>query len=369
MRRPLADIVLRLVVLIGLGVSAALLWDYFRPLPAFCDVGSGCDRVRSSAFSSLFGVPIPLLGVAGFVALLVASLAPSDRAWRWTRGLSLTAGFAGLSLLLVQALVLKVFCKLCVVVDLASISAACAVLARPLRGGSDSSTTSVRLWAGAGVAALALPGLWSLIQPSPPVPPEIARLWRPNVINVVEFADFQCPFCRELHPAMTELLTAYEGRVNFVRLNMPLASHSQARDAARAYVCGDRMGRGSEMADALFTSQSLTPDACLALAIGLGLEAEQFRACLASPETDARIDEEMRLVKAAGLAGLPTVWIGDQVIVGTRPKETIAEAFERAKSGVHKRWPLGWLWAALALGLAVVGWVAWRASTRTLSRA
>src|SRR6185436_1455724 len=107
-----------------------------------------------------------------------------------------------------------------------------------------------------------------------------------------EFADFQCPFCRKLHPLMTELLGEYEGRVNFVRLNMPLASHSQARGAARAYCCAEEQGKGPAMADALFQSETLSPEACEKLAESLGLSMPAFRTCVASPSTDARIDDE-----------------------------------------------------------------------------
>lgn len=368
MRRALADIVLRLAVLVALGVSTALLWDYFRPMPAFCDVGSGCDRVRASRYSSLLGVPVPLLGCAGFVALFALSLFDDGRARRATRLLAIAAGVVGLTLLVVQASVLGVFCRLCVAVDLSAAVAAFAALLRDAgrahEGAFVAPPATKSLWIAGAVAVVAVPGLWSWVQPSPPVPAEIARLWQPGTVNVVEFADFQCPFCRELHPAMRELLQEYEGRVHFVRLNMPLASHSHARDAARAYVCAERAGRGPEMADALFAADSLTPEGCVNAGAMVGLDPTQLRGCMARPETDARIDDDMRQVKAAGLAGLPTVWIGDQVFVGTRPKEELRQAFEVASRGSHKRLPLAWLWAALGAALLAVAGLAWRAQRR-----
>ena len=79
---------------------------------------------------------------------------------------------------------------------------------------------------------------------------------------------------------MTKLLDEYRDRVNFVRLNMPLTSHSQSRSAARAYCCADAQGKAGEMADALFQSESLAPEACEQLAGTLGLSLPEYRACI-----------------------------------------------------------------------------------------
>jgi protein-disulfide isomerase len=209
------------------------------------------------------------------------------------------------------------------------------------------------------IVSLVLPGIWAIVQPSPPVPREIAGLWVPGKINVVEFADFQCPFCRKLHPLMTELLAEYEGRVHFVRLNMPLPSHSQARGAAKAYCCAEEQGHGPAMADALFQSESLTPEACEKLAESLGMSMPAFRACVASSTTEARIEDESARVRSAGLAGLPTVWIGDQVLVGLQPIDKLRDAFaEAARGGAPTRLPTALLWGTLAAVLAAFAAVA-----------
>src|SRR5450432_694515 len=173
-RLPL--LVFRLTLLIALGVSAALLIDYFRPLPAFCDIGSGCDRVRASGYARVLGIPLPLIGAVGFVALMALSLQDTDRADRLARVLASLVGITGLALLLTQALVLQVFCKLCVTVDLSSIVIALAAL-WPASWPASSPRPSMRLrwlWPLATAGSLLLPAAWAVLQPSPPVPPEIA---------------------------------------------------------------------------------------------------------------------------------------------------------------------------------------------------
>jgi len=365
MASRLPQLIFRLALLLALGVSAALLIDYLRPLPAFCDVGSGCDQVRLSRFGTLWIVPVPAIGLAGFALWMVISLLEGERARFFTRAMALVAGVTGVLLLLTQAFVIKAFCKLCVTVDIAAIVAAAAVLFARADDEDRSQPAARWLWPAATIITILLPGLWALAQPSPPVPREIASLWVPGKINVVEFADFQCPFCRKLHPLMSELLGEYADRVHFVRLNMPLTSHSQSRTAARAYCCAEEQGQGPAMADALFQSESLTPEACEKLAASLGLSLEAYRACVGSSSTDARIDDEIARVKSAGLAGLPTVWIGDQVLVGLQPIDKLRDAFAEAASGkTPTRLPTALLWAALAATLAAFGAVAARTSGR-----
>jgi predicted DsbA family dithiol-disulfide isomerase/uncharacterized membrane protein len=357
MASRLPPLVFRLAILVAIAVSSALLIDYFRPLPAFCDVGSGCEKVRASGYGSVLGVPVPLLGLLAFASLMFLSLIRNDSVERIVRGLALVAGAAGISLLLVQALQVKAFCKLCVVVDSAAIVAALAAWWSPRS--PQGPPAAGWLWPVATLVAILLPSGWALLQPSPPVPPEIASLWVPGKINVVEFADFQCPFCRQLHPRMVEVLREYDERVHFVRLNVPLASHASARDAARAYCCAGDQGKGDAMADALFASDQLSPEACERLAASLGVSLAEYRVCIVNPATDARIDDESRRARSAGLKGLPTVWVGDQLLVGLQPIEAVRAAFADASRG-KTRLPTALLWAAVVAALAVFGTLAMR---------
>jgi protein-disulfide isomerase/uncharacterized membrane protein len=360
-------VVLRLALLVAIGVSVALLIDYLRPLPAFCDIGSGCDQVRRSPYAHPFGIPLPVFGIAGFGAVMALSWSSQGWARRLVFALSLVAGLGGVLLLCLQAFALHVFCRLCLTVDVAAIVAGLSALAGGALQKAKSSESLERwLWPGATALSLLAPAGWAVLQPSPAVPPEIASLWVPGKINVVEFADFQCPFCRRLHPAMAELLETYADRVHFVRLNMPLSMHPDARTAARAYCCAEDQGQGPAMADALFRADSLSVESCETIAASLGLPLAEYRACVRAPSTDARIDDQMKRVRAAGLAGLPTVWIGGEVLVGLQPAESLSAAFARAagsKPGSHM--PATVLWIAFGLGLGAVAAVAWRRPPRS----
>lgn len=347
-------------------MSAALLVDYLRPVPAFCDLSGGCEAVRASALGRL-GPFMPMAGVVGFALWMATSL--SARRSRWLVPMSITAGVSGALLLLLQAFVVGAFCQLCVVVDLSAIVAMGAAL---LHARSQPKLVGFRaetwLWASASALSVLIPVTIGILRPSPPVPRAIAELWKPGKLNVVELSDFQCPYCRRIHPSMNQVLAEYGDKVHFVRLNVPLKSHAYARNAARGYICADAEGKAEKMADALFASRDLSPEGVEKLAEGLDLSLTSFRACVKDPATEARIEAELARVREAGLDGLPTVWVGGEKVRGLQSVDKLRAAFERAEasstdtSGI--RAVVNLLWGALVAGIAGVGIVTVRRGLR-----
>jgi predicted DsbA family dithiol-disulfide isomerase/uncharacterized membrane protein len=329
-------LVLRVAVLVALAASTALLSDYVADAPSFCSAASGCGAVRASELSHVsFGegkfVPLPLFGLLGFAALFAASLA-SRRA---TRVAAIIGGVVGLWLLGVQAFVLHQFCWLCVTTDVSALVAAGASFGLGRSMWHDESTARLRLWAWWALGALAItaPLLWPRVKRAPPVPSSVLRFYAPGKVNVVEFADFQCPACRRFSGILKGALASYGDRVHFVRLNKPLAMHQYARDAARAAVCAEAQHRAEPMADALFATDDLTPVGIDKLAQGLGLDAKQFESCMLDPATDARVERESSLLVPPELEGLPTTYIGGKRLLGVQSPETVADALQRAARG------------------------------------
>src|SRR6185437_10462513 len=100
--------------------------------------------------------------------------------------------------------------------------------------------------------------------------------------------DFECPYCRMTHASLQPLLEAHSNEVRVVRRQVPLPMHVHAHDAARAACCGEELGKGEAMANALFSApvEELTPDGCEKLAQSVGLSLDPYRACIADPRTD-----------------------------------------------------------------------------------
>lgn len=359
MKLPLM-LVLRVSVLIALGASAALAVDYLSLSPAFCGAESGCGAVRRSGFGYLPGtsVPMPALGIAAFSTLFTLSLFESRR--KLLGSLAVTGGVLGVILLGLQVIVIGALCFLCVIVDVAAIVAAAAgyhmARSKEAAGRDPLGRAS---WALLAFIVPAAPILWAPLRPAPDVPPGVSDHFVPGKINVVEFVDFECPFCRMLHPALKAVAAEYGDQVHFVRLDLPLASHELARGAARAHVCAGEQGKAEAMADALFETEDLSEAGLRVTAEKVGLAKERFERCLSDPATEAKIKKTESILRDAGvMQGLPTTYVGEKMLVGAQDIAVFRDAFEAAKRGDSNGGgvpPAAYL-AFVALALGVVIW-------------
>jgi predicted DsbA family dithiol-disulfide isomerase/uncharacterized membrane protein len=330
-------------VLSGLVASAALLVDYVRGSqarsPVYCAaIGSGCDAVRHTVFAAPAGVPLPAVGVAGFLAIGVTAFWSTPRARSAQLGLSAIAGLVGLLLIGVQ-LHLGQLCSYCSVADASGLLCLLVAALRRLYRGSaaDVPAPPFVLLGAAGVliAAAVVPMVVGFrASPVPQVIRDQIAHTPKGRVTVVDFVDFECPFCRMTHAALEPLLEANQGRIRLVRIQVPLRSHPHALDAAYAACCSERLGKGDAMANALFAARvdELTPEGCERIAASLGMSLDQYRACIADPATGARIEEDRAEFKAASGYALPTIWIGEHQLVGAQPREVLADALNEALS-------------------------------------
>jgi predicted DsbA family dithiol-disulfide isomerase len=188
-------------------------------------------------------------------------------------------------------------------------------------------------WWAFGALALAAPLLWPIVKSAPAVPGKVLAYYAPGKLNVVEFADFQCPACRRYHEVLKPILRRYGERVHFVRLHKPLASHHFAQDAAHAAVCAEQQGKLEPMADALFTTPDLSPTGIDRIAQAVGLDTKAFESCVLDPKTKARVERESSLLVPPELEGLPTTYIGGKRLLGVQSPEAVEDALQRAERG------------------------------------
>jgi predicted DsbA family dithiol-disulfide isomerase/uncharacterized membrane protein len=326
-------LVLRVAALVSLAASAALLSDYTADSPTFCSAASGCGAVRASELSHVqLGagkfVPLPVFGLVGFALLFAASLA-SRRA---TQVAAAVGGLVAAFLLYTQAFVLQQFCWLCVTTDVSALVAAGAAFMLKPSVWEDELRARLRGWAWCALGALSVlaPLSWPSVKLAPAVPSNVRALYRPGKINVVEFADFECPACRRFAGILKTALASYGDRVHFVRLNKPLSMHPFARDAARAAVCAEAQHKAEPMAEALFATPDLSPAGIDRVAADVGLDATAFERCMLDPATDARVERESNMLVPPELEGLPTTYIGGKRLLGVQSAEIVADALERA---------------------------------------
>jgi len=141
-------------------------------------------------------------------------------------------------------------------------------------------------------------------------------------ITIVEFSDYQCPFCR-MHFTNTfaALKTGYieTGKVRYFFRDFPLDSiHPYARKAAEAAHCAREQGKYWEMHDTMFTNQgALNPDNLRAFARDMQLDLDAFNACLESGKYAKAVDADVAAGSAAGVTGTPGFFIGKTKTDGT----------------------------------------------------
>jgi protein-disulfide isomerase len=129
-------------------------------------------------------------------------------------------------------------------------------------------------------------------------------------VTVVEFADFECPFCQRIAPELDALWNKRQTTVRFVYKFMPLSMHPHGESAARAAIAAQAQGKFWEMHDKLFANGEHLDDAdILAYAKAIGLDLDRFRADLQSPATRARLDADRKLGDALNVKGTPTIFI------------------------------------------------------------
>ena len=134
-------------------------------------------------------------------------------------------------------------------------------------------------------------------------------------VTIVEFSDFQCPYCGAAHPELARLLREFEGQVKLVFKYFPLSAHERAMPAAHAAEAAARQGKFWEMHDLLFEHQHELEDADLRhYAQVLGLDEERFKADLASPEVEERIEADRKEGDALKIEGTPTIYVDGRLL-------------------------------------------------------
>jgi protein-disulfide isomerase len=139
-------------------------------------------------------------------------------------------------------------------------------------------------------------------------------------IELVEFSDFQCPFCYRAHPTVNQVLSTYGNKIRFVYRNYPLPNHPNARPAAEAAQCANEQGQFWAYHDRLFADQTKLSDADLkASAAALGLDAGKFNACVDSHKYKDQIEADLQAGNEAGVNGTPAFFINGRMLSGAQP--------------------------------------------------
>jgi protein-disulfide isomerase len=168
-----------------------------------------------------------------------------------------------------------------------------------------------------------------------PDDPALGRADAP--VTLIEFSDFQCPFCLRVMPTLKRLREAYGDRVRIVWKDFPLTSiHPQAFRAAEAGQCAREQGKFWEYHDRLFANQqALEPEFLKKYAAEVGLDTTTFNSCLDTAKYAERVQAQMGIGNALGVSSTPAVFINGRLVSGAHPYETFTAVIdeELARAG------------------------------------
>ncbi len=154
-------------------------------------------------------------------------------------------------------------------------------------------------------------------------------------VVIVEFSDFQCPYCKRANPTVERLLEEYPDQVRRVFKHFPLSFHRQAMNAHRAALAAGEQGKFWEMHAMIFDSgKGLDPDTMKAHAAALGLDVARFEEDFGSERFGERIEADMAEGRQAGVRGTPAFFINGRLLSGAQPyevfKRRVEEVLEKA---------------------------------------
>jgi protein-disulfide isomerase len=173
----------------------------------------------------------------------------------------------------------------------------------------------------------------NLVAPRTEVLPDPTRLMgNPDApVTIVEFSDFQCPFCLRAAPVIRSVIQKYGDQVSFSYRDYPLrGAHGQAQMAAEAARCAADQGRFWDYHDRLFSfPNQLSKEQLVEHAILLELNAVDFQKCIESGRHSAGVEKDFQDATQAGINGTPAFFINGILVSGAQPASVFEKTIDR----------------------------------------
>ncbi len=148
-------------------------------------------------------------------------------------------------------------------------------------------------------------------------------------ITIVEWADFQCPFCVRVNPTLEQITKEYGDKVRFAFKHLPLSMHAKARAAHQAAEAAHRQGKFWEMHDLIFESpRDLSPKTYLRYANEIGLDIDRYNSDFSSSSVRKAIDDDLALAGELGVTGTPSFFVNGRFLSGAQPYGSFARVID-----------------------------------------
>jgi predicted DsbA family dithiol-disulfide isomerase len=152
------------------------------------------------------------------------------------------------------------------------------------------------------------------------------------VVTIVEFSDFECPYCREVQTTLKQVMQSYGKDVRLIFKHLPLEGHRNSLPAARAAYCAAEQDRFWQFHDALFASGNLSPPGFDEIASELGLGMPKFRACLNSEQSRTAIVKDIETARLFRIESTPSFIVNGRLVKGALSFADFQKIIERELS-------------------------------------
>ena len=153
-------------------------------------------------------------------------------------------------------------------------------------------------------------------------------------VTIVEFSDFECPFCSRAEASVKQVMEVYKGKVRLYFRDFPLPFHSKAQKAAESALCAGEQNKYWEMNETLFANQqALDVPQLKEHAKKLSLDGKKFAECLDSGRMASKVAESKKAGEAVGVTGTPAFFINGRMISGAQPFEKFKEMIDSELAG------------------------------------
>lgn len=327
-----------IVALVGLGDAVYLTGKHFSGSTVPCDMVSGCEKVLTSQWSEVAGIPLAAFGAAAyFFAFSLSILVAFGRSglWKWFGAQAFVmAAFSGW-LFYLQAIEIGAFCQFCLLSAASStllFTLFVSSLFKKLLGQLATVVAVVVALTAIGVTLLSGNSKETGTEDVPNVPvlslaTATAGALPPNMkgspsatVVLEEFIDFQCDACAAKHPLIKEITAEYGDRISFTMRNFPIGERKRAFDAALAAEAAGLQGRFWEMHDRLFKDQAdwSTSDEHRRFfekyARELGLDVARFKTDIDSEIVNARVQADISRGQSGGVRSTPSLFVNGILI-------------------------------------------------------
>ena len=147
-------------------------------------------------------------------------------------------------------------------------------------------------------------------------------------VTIIEFSDYQCPFCQRAEDVVEKVMSTYGDKVRLVYRNYPLPFHPRARPASEAAACANAQVKFWEYHSKLFHGDGLEAEKLKTYADQVGLDRKKFDECLEKKPFTAEIDKDVKDGEKAGVTGTPAFFINGRMLSGAQPFEKFKEVID-----------------------------------------